>query len=175
MALINCPECQHQVSEIAKACPNCGAKVQKILKKKIKAEKKIIAKQRNKKVLKYLSAFACAYVVLAIIVVSSNGNKRASTTNITLETAEPTRADQSRFNSNILLSYTSEGLTKADLAWHALGYGWDCSEVASKSEMTKEGYFFINCSNGKIFRVYPRPGKHPRVTNRVGTYKNIPD
>lgn len=29
MALINCPECGKQVSSTAKACPNCGAPIDK--------------------------------------------------------------------------------------------------------------------------------------------------
>ncbi len=30
MALINCPECNHQVSTLATSCPNCGAPVDKV-------------------------------------------------------------------------------------------------------------------------------------------------
>lgn len=84
---------------------------------------------------------------------------------------EPTKASESLYNSNILLATTSEGLTNADLAWHAANtYGWNCSEVVSKGNPTKDGYFLITCSNGKKFRVYPRNGQHPRITNMKGGY-----
>jgi endogenous inhibitor of DNA gyrase (YacG/DUF329 family) len=63
MALINCPECQKEVSDTVKACPNCGAQVQKLIKQRIKAEKKAIAKQRNRK------AFKIGFAFLAIMIV----------------------------------------------------------------------------------------------------------
>ena len=34
-----------------------------------------------------------------------------------------------------------EGLTKADISWHAVNtYGWDCEEVISKDEITSEDF-----------------------------------
>lgn len=86
--------------------------------------------------------------------------------------AEPTKASQSSYEKNFSGATTSNNLTKADLAWHALNtYGWDCSEVVSKDKPTGDGSFVITCSNGKKFRVYPRQGKHPKITNMQGTYK----
>lgn len=86
--------------------------------------------------------------------------------------AEPTKASQSAYEKDIRKATTSEGLTKADLAWHALNtYGWDCEEVISKDAPTKDGYYVITCSNGTKLRVYPRKNKHPRITNIQGTYK----
>lgn len=65
---------------------------------------------------------------------------------------------------------TSEGLSNADLAWHALNtYGWNCSAVTSRGEM-KGDFFYITCANGLRLRVYPRPGQHPRITNERGGY-----
>ena len=86
--------------------------------------------------------------------------------------AEPTKASQSSYEKDIRKATTSESLTKADLAWHAMNtFGWDCEEVVSKEELTKDGYFIITCSSGKKLRVYPRQGQHPRITNIDGTYK----
>ena len=86
--------------------------------------------------------------------------------------AEPTKASESVYNRNVHLATTSEGLTKADLAWHALNtYGWDCEEVRAKGIRTKEEFFVITCSNGKSFRVYLRKGQHPRITNMKGGFK----
>lgn len=86
--------------------------------------------------------------------------------------AEPTKATQSSYEQDIRHATTSEGLTKADLAWHALNtYGWDCDEVISRDAPTRDGYFVITCSSGKKLRVYPRPHQHPRITNFDGDYK----
>jgi flagellar basal body-associated protein FliL len=88
---------------------------------------------------------------------------------------EPTKAEQSSYNHDIKLATTSSGLTKADLAWHAMNtYGWDCAEVISRGEQTPDGYFLINCGNGKKLRVYPRAGKHPKITNESGGYSDSP-
>ena len=85
--------------------------------------------------------------------------------------AEPTKASESAYNGNIRLATTSEGLTKADLAWHATNtFGWDCNEVRSRGNLSKDGFFMISCTSGKSFRVYPRSGQHPRVTNMKGGY-----
>jgi len=84
---------------------------------------------------------------------------------------EPTKAVQSSYNEDIREATASQGLTKADLAWQAQNtYGWDCAEVVSKGEMTPNGYFFIECSSGEKLRVYPRTGKHPKITNAGGGY-----
>lgn len=86
--------------------------------------------------------------------------------------AEPTKAVQSRYEQDIRLATTSEGLTKADLAWHALNtYGWDCEEVTKQDLPLKDGYYVITCSSGTKLRVYPRPQQHPRITNSNGDYK----
>jgi hypothetical protein len=84
---------------------------------------------------------------------------------------EPSKASESAYNTDIRKATTSTGLTKADLAWHALNtYGWDCSEVVVKGELTPEGYFIITCANRTKLRVYPRKRKHPRITNIKGGY-----
>ena len=88
------------------------------------------------------------------------------------ENLEPTKASSSSYNQDMRRATTSDGLSKADLAWHAQNtYGWDCPEVVSKSAMNSEGYFFIKCTSGKRFRVYPRSGQHPRITNESGGYR----
>lgn len=88
------------------------------------------------------------------------------------QTYEPTKASESVYENDIRRAYTSEGLTKADLAWHALNtYGWDCEEVISQEAPTNAGYFFITCSSGIELRVYLRPGQHPSITNFDGGFK----
>ncbi len=86
--------------------------------------------------------------------------------------AEPTKASQSIYERDIKKATTSDGLTKADLAWHATNtYGWDCEEVTAQGLPTPDGYFTITCSSGKKLRVYPRNGQHPKITNEQGNYK----
>lgn len=86
--------------------------------------------------------------------------------------AEPTKAVQSVYEQDIRRATTSEGLTNADLAWHALNtYGWDCEEVVKRDPPMKDGSYVITCSSGKKLRVYLRPQQHPRITNVDGGYK----
>jgi hypothetical protein len=86
--------------------------------------------------------------------------------------AEPSKASESVYNIDIRRATTSENLTNADIAWHAINtYGWNCKEVISRGKMTSEGFYVVGCSSGKSLRVYPRPGKHPKITNSQGTYK----
>lgn len=86
--------------------------------------------------------------------------------------SEPTKAPQSVYEHDVRRATTSEGLTKADIAWHAVNtYGWDCEEVVKQDAPTRDGYYVVTCSSGKKLRVYPRPQQHPRITNISGDYK----
>ena len=50
MALLNCPECNHQVSDTAKSCPNCGFAIMEYLEKeKLKHQAEIAEKERKEK------------------------------------------------------------------------------------------------------------------------------
>ena len=80
-------------------------------------------------------------------------------------------ASQSEYNRDITKATTSEGLSNADLAWHALNtYGWDCDQVVSRESTGPDGFYAITCSSGLRLRVYPRPGQHPKITNERGGY-----
>lgn len=84
--------------------------------------------------------------------------------------AEPTLASESEYNHDITKATTSQGLSNADLAWHALNtYGWDCEEVVARESQVGD-YFVVTCANGTKLRVYPRAGQHPRITNSSGGY-----
>jgi hypothetical protein len=85
--------------------------------------------------------------------------------------AQPTKANESIYEKSVLQATTSDRLTNADLAWHALNtYGWDCEEVVRRDEQ-KGDYFMITCKNGKRLRVYPREGQHPVIRNARGGYE----
>lgn len=78
---------------------------------------------------------------------------------------EPTRAVESSYDKDILDANTSDGLSNADLAWHATNtFGFDCLEVVSKKEPAAEGNYVITCANGLQLNVYPRARKYPRIT-----------
>jgi len=84
--------------------------------------------------------------------------------------AEPTLASESEYNRDITKATTSQGLSNADIAWHALNtYGWDCEEVVARESQMGD-YFVVACANGTKLRVYPRAGQHPRITNSGGGY-----
>src|SRR3954471_24388943 len=54
--------------------------------------------------------------------------------------AERSKASESAYESDITKANTSDGLTKADLAWHAQNtYGWDCEEVISLTGPNQQG------------------------------------
>lgn len=85
--------------------------------------------------------------------------------------SEPTKASQSSYNHDMKKASTSKKLTNADLAWHAQNtYGWDCSEVVSRSKPKAGGFYTIKCSSGTELRVYPRNKQHPKITNIKGAY-----
>ena len=85
---------------------------------------------------------------------------------------EPTKASQSIYEKEIWKATTSDDLTKADLAWHALNtFGWPCSEVIDSGSMNKDGYYIITCKSGTKLRVYPRKNQHPSITNIKGGYE----
>lgn len=99
------------------------------------------------------------FAVLAVLITSCNDSNNQ------------TKASESAYNRNIKKAYTSKNMSNADLAWHARNtYAWDCSEVVKKEQKTDKPYFFIECGNGTRLRVYPRPGKHPKITNSDGGF-----
>ncbi|MFA5905168.1 MAG: hypothetical protein WC836_14640 [Desulfobacula sp.] len=83
-----------------------------------------------------------------------------------------TMIEQSKFNNETIRKGTSGNLSPADIAWHAQNtYGWDCPGIVEKYEEASPGnYFKVQCTNGKILRVYYRDGQHPKITNEQGTY-----
>lgn len=86
--------------------------------------------------------------------------------------APPTRAQDSVYERDITKATTSDGLTFADIAWHAKNtYGWDCDEIVSREFVPGTDYFIVTCSNGLKLHVYLRPDQHPRITSMDGSYK----
>lgn len=80
MALINCPECNHQVSDEATICPNCGYPLYKNLNENTK--KKDVEK-RNRHDLLIIVALALVISVGVIVSISNNSktNEKGSTNN----------------------------------------------------------------------------------------------
>lgn len=63
MALINCTECQGQVSELAKSCPHCGAPIKDIVDTGSEGER-LTTTQVTSKALK--EKVAIAYIIMLI-------------------------------------------------------------------------------------------------------------
>lgn len=165
MALIKCPDCGHDVSTKAKACPNCGAppsvdvQLDDLPTKPVDDGVKELPKQKAvapnwRKINGALAFVVVVYTLLFFFTPSP-----------------PDRADSSNYEKNYASATTSSGLSNADLAWHAQNtYGWDCNSVVSKGSMIST-YYVITCGNGTRLRVYPRAGQHPKITNAGGSYK----
>ena len=87
---------------------------------------------------------------------------------------EPTKASESRcaplsFREVVKQCHTSEGLTKADLAWHATNtYGWDCDEVTSRGK-DKGAYYIITCTaaSAPCLSASRRASENHRFTGRL--------
>lgn len=66
MALTKCPECNHEISDMAPTCPNCGCPINK--QKRISCLKNIF----NRKNLKYILGAVIIVVLAAVLTVSIN-------------------------------------------------------------------------------------------------------
>lgn len=72
MALINCPECGREISEMAKSCPHCGCPIQKPTENKgssSKSKKTHNSENRNEKPKKKGSCLKIILIVLAALMV----------------------------------------------------------------------------------------------------------
>lgn len=72
MALINCPECGREISEMAKSCPHCGCPIQKPTENKessSKPKKTHNSENRNEKPKKKGSCLKIILIVLAALMV----------------------------------------------------------------------------------------------------------
>lgn len=70
MALINCPECQKEISDQAKTCPHCGLSVQKELAKKKAEEEKKRVEELAKNASPTINAIShiVVFVIIALII-----------------------------------------------------------------------------------------------------------
>lgn len=66
MAIVNCPECQKQISDKAESCPNCGYRSKK-------ASENVTTTQKTSKKLKQRQLLAC--IPAAISIIFSNSGK----------------------------------------------------------------------------------------------------
>lgn len=78
MALINCPECNKEISDQAKTCPHCGVSVQKAIANKIAEEER---KKREEiansasptiKVISHIIVFLVIALIIGVIVHACN-------------------------------------------------------------------------------------------------------
>jgi uncharacterized membrane protein YvbJ len=65
MALIQCPECNHQISDRAKNCPNCGHPIYHEVKTHTIEKEKIIVKNKEGCFLQTLNA-GCMFILVVV-------------------------------------------------------------------------------------------------------------
>jgi hypothetical protein len=191
MALISCPECKSNISNLASSCIQCGYPLEESNKTTIEnSAPSNCGVMNSAEVLEENKKHVSGKLLIGILffpyifswitlqrgysnllrVVSMSwmifllvGINSGSHTNT--NKVSNLRASQPHVIAN---AYTSYGLSNADLAWHAKNtYGWNCNSVVRKAPQTG-GFYFITCGNGKRLRVYPRANKHPRITNENG-------
>jgi hypothetical protein len=152
-----CKNCQSEVIDGSKYCNHCGKELSQQTKEGASTNKSRAPWNNTNWI---WIGVGCLFLIGLLSPDSSNTNP----------IPEPTKASQSKYNQNMSAAYTSYGLTKADLAWHAVNtYGWNCPEVLFLSPQT-DAYYLITCSNDTLLRVYPRPNQHPKITNMHGGY-----
>lgn len=152
--LVNCRACKQLISKNAKSCPHCGE------------ENPVVAVPV--KVPGCLPVLSTGFFIFLLAGVFG----KSCTSETSSYRHDLSKASESTYNQDYSRVNTSYALSNAELAWHAKNtYGWDCSRVIWKGEMTSDGYFPIKCSNGTRLRVYLRQGQHPRITNSSGNYQ----
>lgn len=132
MALINCPECDHKVSDTAKTCPSCGYNIEAYLNKinmeQKKQEEAEAAKKRqqdrsefmakNKK--KFIICFAiCAVCVIAVCIYVGINNYLNS--------------DEYKYK-NAINAYNNKDYDSAINALHELGDYKDSKQIIENSK-----------------------------------------
>ncbi|TWI57447.1 hypothetical protein IQ22_00663 [Pseudomonas duriflava] len=85
--------------------------------------------------------------------------------------ADLTRAEQSFFNAHPDWSNTSQNLSKADLAWHAVNtFGFNCPEVIKEKRILGSHHSIIICNTGTRVRVHPVINDKPLMTLVVNQF-----
>jgi len=101
MALINCPECQHEVSDTVKACPHCGYSIAKEEPTKVEVTSVSFKSKNPKKLLKVVVAIVALIVVVAVsLSLKAKNDQKISEENSRL-------AQEEYVNNLILLMDTS--------------------------------------------------------------------
>jgi hypothetical protein len=196
-----CNKCNTELNRHAKFCPHCG----------ISLEDNNMDKKNNIKFKPNLFNVGCGlfiilFVFLFLLTANENKNAVISTKQesavITKEKVqqavkakEKTKASESKLNNMdiptlaVQRKLTSDGLTKADIAYWALNsYGYDCEEVKSvknvnyeidrmlqyltDSDIDANGiinglkspvYKDVTCTSGVKLRLYKRIGNYPYI------------
>jgi DNA repair exonuclease SbcCD ATPase subunit len=126
MALIECPECKHMVSDLAEACPHCGYPLKKDVSEHSPKEEGTSGIPKSKDRAK-AALLLCGVVALIIASLSiSNSNRRASTSYNT---------------TNYRSTNTYSTLQKDDFDWEYISQRnedlhWEVTDLYSNSSYT---------------------------------------
>lgn len=160
MALINCPECNHEVSDQAATCPNCGY----ILKTEKTTNVTSVASLPAKKKKKLGCLFYCSIIILVLMTItivgavlgndtpSSNSNTNSGNQNATLSTNTPTS-----FAAKNINGLSNKQGEKIDKILSQCGLK-DASSITAESSLDsrykgKKGYILVigNIKNVFVF------------------------
>ncbi len=160
MALINCPECNHEVSDQAATCPNCGY----ILKTEKTTNVTSVASLPAKKKKKLGCLFYCSIIILILMTItivgavlgnvtpSSNNNTNSGNQNATLSTNAPTS-----FAAKNINGLSNKQGEKIDKILSQCGLK-DASSITAESSLDsrykgKKGYILVigNIKNVFVF------------------------
>ncbi len=160
MALINCPECNHEVSDQAAVCPNCGY----ILKTEKTTNVTSVASHPVKKKKKIGCLFYCTIIIVVLITIpivgavlgndtpSSNNNTNSGNQNVALSTNAPTS-----FAAKNINGLSNKQGEKIDKILSQCGLK-DASSITAESSLDsrykgKKGYILVigNIKNVFVF------------------------
>jgi len=141
MALINCPECQKEVSDTVKTCPHCGGNVKKLLKQR----KKAIAAERNKKTFIQLGIVFLVIVVIASFFESDPPKKSPKTASVTATKPKTTTTKTKPLAVD--LAFVCKAVTASQ-------FSKDIGIMSSTQQGGKYYVTYINPDDGKKWGIY---------------------
>ena len=156
MALINCPECKHEVSDKAKSCPNCGYKIC------AQNTSSIISQTIDILLKKPIILCLCIGLIICSIVLINWNNEGGENYSSNNSYKPPTYSSSNKTNAssifkNLKMSNFSASLDK---------YGGKMScEVLNNNAFTVRGYFYVGFYDKKGNLMYSQLMSLPSVAS----------
>jgi len=160
LSLINCPECNKEISNQAKSCPNCGYEIAKL--------KDIEKKKEDKKNLRIgcIVVIVIAIIIAISIGICDNGDDNTDTSTINLNASVNFTGTQFIITNNDSFDYVNAEI-ELNGKYQLKGYTLKAKEVYTVGMMQ-----FAD-KDGNRFGMYQKPTKFSiwcDVANRKGFY-----